>query len=425
MTTSYAYALVGLTVLLSVVFAIVTFAVLRLAAAARDARRPLTDRSEAVFVGAALQDAVGTLRAKERAMSVRAEASERLSSEIVASVTAGLLVVGLDGGVRILNPAGRRLLGRTETEPLDMPYTELLEGVPALAAAIEECLAGGRAIVRRALEVPTPASVTHLGVTVSPLTGADLTEQGAICLFSDLTEVVALEQQLRLKEALARLGELTAGIAHEFRNGLATIHGYARLMDPLKLPQGYQPYLEGIRQETEALGQIVTNFLNFARETSLSLASLSLRAVIDRASDDLRGEVEQAGGRLEVRGEFGAIDGDEVLLRQAVSNVLRNAVEACRDAHVTPQIVVDGQVDRAARAQRVVVSDNGPGIDPAAASRLFQPFFTTKATGTGLGLALVQKIVVLHNGRVVAVDRTRHPGGGCFELQFPLSGTSA
>jgi len=425
MSTSYAYALVGLTVLLSVVFAIVTFAVLRLAAAARDARRSLTDRSEAVFVGAALQDAVGTLRAKERAMSARAEASERLNSEIVASVTAGLLVVGLDGGVRILNPAGRRLLGRSEAEPLEMPYTELLVGVPPLVAAIEECLAGGRAIVRRALEVPTPVAVTHLGVTVSPLTGADLTQQGAICLFSDLTEVVALEQQLRLKEALARLGELTAGIAHEFRNGLATIHGYARLMDPLELPSAYRPYLEGIRQETDALGQVVTNFLNFARETSLSLAPLSLRAVIDRASDDLRGDVDQAGGLLEVRGQFDSIDGDEVLLRQAVSNVLRNAVEACRDAHVPPRILVDGHVDRVARVQRVVVSDNGPGIDPAVTPRLFQPFFTTKASGTGLGLALVQKIVVLHNGRVVAVDRARHPGGGCVELQFPLSGAPA
>ena len=106
---------------------------------------------------------------------------------------------------------------------------------------------------------------------------------GVICLFSDLTTVIALEEQLRLKETLARLGELTAGIAHEFRNGLATIHGYGKLIDPAALPPQYRPYIEGIRQETDALGQVVTNFLNFARPTQLSVATCDLATVVQRA----------------------------------------------------------------------------------------------------------------------------------------------
>lgn len=416
----YAYAFAGLTILLSVFAAILAFALLRFAAAARDARHALRDRSEATFVGAAMQDAVGRLRAQERAMTARAEASERLSSEIVASVTAGLLVVGNDGAVRILNPAGRRLLGRSDVDPAGVPYGELLSAAVPLAGAIAECLSTGRPIVRRALELPPPSPTTHVGVTVSPLTDAGGAHHGAICLFTDLTAVVALEEQLRLKEALARLGELTAGIAHEFRNGLATIHGYGRLIDPAKLPETYRPYIEGIRQETDALGQVVTNFLNFARKTSVSLAPLPLRPVLERAAEDVRADVLAAGGRIEIRGEFGEIDGDDVLLRQAVSNVLRNAVEACRDAGIVPLIAIDGHIDAAARLQRVAITDNGPGVDPAVAPRLFQPFFTTRASGTGLGLALVQKIMVLHNGRATALDRTRH-AGGCFDLQFPLS----
>src|SRR5690606_4679195 len=106
---------------------------------------------------------------------------------------------------------------------------------------------------------------SHLGVTVSPIRDKVGVGHGAICLFTDLSDVVELEEQLRLKDSLARLGELTAGIAHEFRNGLATIHGYARLMDPAQLPDEYRPYVTGIREETEALGEIVTNFLNFAK----------------------------------------------------------------------------------------------------------------------------------------------------------------
>ena len=102
-------------------------------------------------------------------------------------------------------------------------------------------------------------------MTVSPLFDERGELHGAICLFSDLTAVKDLEQQLRLKDSLATVGELTAGIAHEFRNGLATIHGYSKLFDLNALPPPYRPYVEGIRAEAESLGQVVTNFLNFAR----------------------------------------------------------------------------------------------------------------------------------------------------------------
>ena len=127
---------------------------------------------------------------------------------------------------------------------------------------------------------------------------------GVICLFSDLTAVVELEEQLRLKETLARLGELTAGLAHEFRNGLATIHGYSRLIDVEALPPKYRPYVEGIRQEAEALGKVVTNFLSFARPENVVLSPVDLGVIARRAADDLRNELP-AGTSLTVDGTFG------------------------------------------------------------------------------------------------------------------------
>ena len=108
-----------------------------------------------------------------------------------------------------------------------------------------------------------------------------------ICLFTDLSRVVALEEQLRLKDALARLGELTAGLAHEFRNGLSTIHGYARLLDPAALPAPQSTYAEGLRAETQALGEMVTNFLNFARPERLTLQPLALELVVRAAVADV------------------------------------------------------------------------------------------------------------------------------------------
>lgn len=414
-----AYALLGITALVGMLVAVVTWALLRFVSAARDTRHRLRDSGESPLLAIALQDAVQKLRAQERAMTERAEASEALSTQIVNSLTAGLLVVDGAGLVQIINPAGRKMLGITAAVE-GSPIAALSPAATPLATVVNECLTTGESIVRRTVEVPDANDVTHLGVTATRLgQNEGNAGGGVICLFSDLTQVIALEEQLRLKETLARLGELTAGIAHEFRNGLATIHGYGKLIDPTALPAQYKPYVEGIRQETEALGQVVTNFLNFARPTQLSLASCDLASLVQRAADDLKNEVQQLGGEIVVSGQFGRVDADDVLLRQAFSNLLRNAIEACEPSGVTPRVRVEGALDTAQNQARVSVHDNGPGLDPSAHDRIFRPFFTTKKTGTGLGLALVQKIIVTHNGRVTA---GRSPSGGaCFQVTLPLA----
>lgn len=409
--------IIGLTAIVAALIGVLMFAMLRFAAAARDSRRFLSEnKTENAFVTAALQDALSKLKAQEREMSARAEASERLSSEIVESLSSGLLVVSSGGALQILNPAGRRLLAMSEAA-LSRNYRELL---PApLASVIEECLTTGHAIVRRQLYVGAAAHVpAYLGVSVSPLSDGHGRPHGAICLFTDLTPVIEMEEQLRLKESLAQVGELTAGIAHEFRNGLATIHGYARLLDLKSLPIEYHPHVLGIRQETEALGEVVTNFLNFAKPAQLTLSLVDLRAIVERAADEISAETRANGGQVSIQGDFPTIYGDDVLLRQAFSNLLRNAVEACADASVAPHVSVEGRVDGS--NVRVAVEDNGPGIPVAARERIFQPFFTTKSRGTGLGLALVQKIVVSHNGRLhVGAGPS---GGASLQVLLPVQG---
>jgi PAS domain S-box-containing protein len=412
--SSFAYALLGLTAVLAVLVAILAFAMLRFAAAAKDARRRLRDGGERAFVSGALEEAIQRMKAQERAMTARAAASEQLSDQIVSSLTAGLLVVSNSGRIEILNPAGRQLLGLTTSELPE--HYEQIAGVRPLAAVVQESIASGLPIVRRALQIATPSGATHFGVTVSPLPG-DGGPKGAICLFSDLTEVMDLEEQLRLKDALARLGELTAGIAHEFRNGLATIHGYGRLLDPASLPASYRPYVEGIRAETELLGQVVTNFLNFARPEQIALQPVDVGALLQRAVDDA---VHELGGRgsIGIDGTFGVVQGDDVLLRQAFSNLLRNAMEACEGAGVVPAITVAGDLV-GDRHLKISVNDNGPGIDPAVAPRVFRPFFTTKGRGTGLGLAIVQKVIVSHNGRVSLGQSAA--GGASVQVVLPVA----
>ncbi len=422
MTSSYAYTLLGLTAIVAALVGVLAYAVVRFIASARDVRRQIGGSGERAFVTAALEDAVTRLKTQERAMTARAEASERLSDEIMASLSSGLLVVSLDGTVRLVNPAAAGLLDKPEAA--GVPHRELLAAATPLVDLIDRCLASGEALPRQTVRVDDAArGPLWFGVSVSPLRDGQRSLRGAICLFTDLTPVVTLEEQLRLKDSLARLGELTAGLAHEFRNGLSTIHGYARLIDPDRLPEGYRPYLAGIRDETDALGLVVTNFLSFARPTAPALVPVDLRAVAERAADDLREEFSSRKGKIELAGQFGMVKGDETLLRQALSNLLRNGLEACDEAHVPPRLRVEGEVEQARRYVHLTVCDNGPGVPVTNRDRVFTPFFTTKAKGTGLGLALVQKIIVSHDGRITIGDA---PGGGaCFHMGFPLLSADA
>ena len=160
-----ATALIGLTAIVACLVAVLTFALLRFIFAARDTRRQSrASGADTVILSAALQEAVAKLRLQERAMAARAEASERLSGEIISSLTAGALVVGLDGKVETLNPAGRRILEMRE----DAPYERSPREQPLLDV-VDACLNSGKPIVRRSVTLAEVGRGVHLGVTVSPL----------------------------------------------------------------------------------------------------------------------------------------------------------------------------------------------------------------------------------------------------------------
>src|SRR5262249_30908622 len=135
---------------------------------------------------------------------------------------------------------------------------------------------------------------------------------------------------------------------------------------------------------------------------------------------EFRSEARAMGGEVELCGEFGIVEGDEVLLRQAFSNLLRNALEACTNGGPPPQIAIHSEVDATTKTTRIGVSDNGPGVPIDLRERVFQPFFTMKRNGTGLGLALVQKIIVFHNGRIVVGSAPQ--GGADFQVTLPIHG---
>jgi PAS domain S-box-containing protein len=385
--------------------------------------RPSTD-SPTVFMSASMQAVIQKLRSQEKELEAlqrrereRAQQSERLSEEVTRNMPAGLLLVSTTGLITSANPAAEVALGVRSL--LYRRYTEVLGADSKLAALLQECLTQGQTFRRQEIEYRPPnGELRQLGVTISPILsrGGQLT--GALCLLSDLTELTALQRQMQMKESLAALGELSAGIAHEFKNSLATISGYAQMIRA-ETEGDAAENAQRILRQTRALAHVVTEFLKFARPQELANEEVALKALVERAISEVRDSLPQA--EILSEGQFESVLGDEGLLRQVVLNLVRNAAEAATERSAGAQVMVRGLVEQTGgrTIQRVVIADNGPGIPQRELPKIFAPFFTTKPNGTGLGLAIVQKIVLQHGGSIEA--RNRAEGGAEFSLCLPMS----
>jgi PAS domain S-box-containing protein len=420
---------IGAVVGVFIVGLVVLFLARRYFQNARNARKeepseaPRTQNPSA-FMAASMQGVIQKLRDQEKELErlhriekERAAHTERLSEEVTRNMPAGLLVVNSTGIISSANPAAEQVLG---IRGLGFRrYSEALGETSGLTHLVAECLTDGKIFRREQVEHVTPSGERrHLGVTISPIRRGQEKINGAICLLTDLTELAALQQQMQLKENLAALGELSAGIAHEFKNALATISGYAQMIRAEELGGEAADHADHILEQTRNITHVVTEFLKYARPLDIPNEPVTLQAVVERVISD----IAEAKPAVQVRSEgaFGNVPGDEGLLRQALLNLVRNAAEACATAAAGGQVLLQGELVPAEEggSQRIRILDNGPGIENDALSKLFRPFYTTKADGTGLGLAVVQKIIVQHGGQVEA--RNRPEGGAAFIVTLPL-----
>ncbi|HEY4906471.1 MAG TPA: histidine kinase dimerization/phospho-acceptor domain-containing protein, partial [Candidatus Acidoferrum sp.] len=231
---------------------------------------PRVDNS-AAFMTASMQGVIRKLREQEKELErlhrvekERAENTERLSEEVTRNMPAGLVMVNAQGIVASANPAAEQVLG---VRGLGYRrYSEVLGENSELTQLVGQCLAQGKIFRREQVDHKTPSGETRrLGVTISPVRSADDKISGSICLISDLTELAALQEQMELKKNLAALGELSAGIAHEFKNALATISGYAQMIRSESSDGEISDHAERILEQTRNITHVVTEFLKFAR----------------------------------------------------------------------------------------------------------------------------------------------------------------
>ncbi|MCL4457186.1 MAG: ATP-binding protein [Nitrospirae bacterium] len=229
-------------------------------------------------------------------------------------------------------------------------------------------------------------------------------------------EIQSLKEQLIVRERLAAIGEVSAGIAHEFRNPMGVIAGYAKLLSKsFEDSDSRKEIARGILKEIEEMNIVMEDLLQFSKPGLLKKTDINLTGTI---TDMLKGFGDEAACNIDFSsGDSIVIKADETLLKQALKNLIRNALDAGDPALKTVWINIERGSSSGKEGVFIFIKDNGRGIAESDINKIFMPFYTTKERGAGIGLALVQKIAMGHGGNVSV--ESREGEGSTFRLFLP------
>jgi nitrogen-specific signal transduction histidine kinase len=360
---------------------------------------------------------------------------DRFFRHLVCSMRNGVIAVHRDGTIALINDEAYRIFAiarpaKDTGRAFSDVFRDRPEVVRALSAAFELTTLPNRAELRlKDLD-------RVVGYTLSLVRDDAGSLSGAVMYFKDLTQVEQLEERERLRDRLASLGEMAAGIAHELKNPLAGIEVMAGLLRR-KVPDSpdAQSMLADIISEAKLANSIVMHMLEFVRPIRLQVERTEIREVFHQAvtlaeSNVHRGDIDVV---IEMAPDLPLVDADEHQLVQVFTNLLTNAFEALggrgrvdlkamvEAVELDPAFATDGETPTPTLI--VDVTDNGPGVQSELRDRIFDPFFTTKPEGSGLGLPIVRKIVDAHDGRI---DLTSTPGLGTrFRVTLPVTNAAS
>jgi two-component system, NtrC family, nitrogen regulation sensor histidine kinase GlnL len=379
---------------------------------AKQMGEPGAGEGEVEFLLATFERALTELSKAERGPDDDIAVIERTLS---ASLASGLLLLDREGAVLAVNAVTETLLDMTPPPP-GTPLSTALRDFPELAELLAGAVRQGGGLQRQECTVRVGDAFRTFGLTLHPLRRDDGAIRGYLVLFADLTEVRRRAEETHLSESLARLGELAGGVAHELRNSLATLRGYLTLIERRPDEGSIADFLGEIRTEADHLQRVLEDFLAFARPGTARLQEISLLPLLERAAADPA--LDGFGVRVQGDEPGVPLRGDPQLLDRAIRNLLHNAVQAEREAGGAGPVEV--RVQEQPEGVEIAIEDRGPGIRPEIRERLFHPFVTGRPGGVGLGLALAQRVVVLHGGRIRLEDRE---GGGTRAVLFlPIAG---
>jgi signal transduction histidine kinase len=340
---------------------------------------------------------------------------------VLASARSGLLAVDRAGRLQALSPAALRILELDDPGRPGVEARPLLASRPAIWALLEEGLRGVDRPGRAELEIQTASGERrNVGYTLVTVTDASGLPAGAALWFRDLTPFERADEQERLRDRLAALGQMAAGLAHEIRNPLASLEIVAGLLKRSPdLSADAMELVEDLLAELRSVSGIVNASLGFVRPEVPARRRLPPRPLLEEALRLARARVHFSGV-VDLRCEDGLrLFVDRDALRRALVDLISNAFEAMAEQpHPSGNTLTLGlRRDPLGGGAEISIADTGPGISPELRERVIYPFFTTRERGSGVGLAEVQKVVAGHSGSIELRDAPE--GGAHFVLRLP------
>ena len=377
---------------------------------------------EMSFLVGSFKDVIRQLKEKEKLLEemnqqsrARADSSEQFARDILAGLPMAILSLDRDGRFLDANPALEQWFGRKKVALANQDFRRIFAGSDELASLLERFFRDRQPVSGQTLRMePEGAAERVVNLTLAPLSAPGGEFDGAVCVMEDVTLPQQLRQRLKAQENLAALGEMSAGIAHELKNSLSTISGYAQMLLGNARPGAEQNRAKALVAEVEAMARVISDFLEYARPMPMDQRPVALDELLEKLLADFREKHPGIG----FASQFppAVIRGEEHLLKTAFQNLLLNAVQSLEGAR-EKQVELGLEI-LSKGITRVWIADSGAGMDSRTLARIFTPFFTTRPAGTGMGLAVVQKIVTLHEG-VIRVQS--EPGRGTrVEIDLPM-----
>ncbi|MCP4728239.1 MAG: PAS domain S-box protein [bacterium] len=341
-------------------------------------------------------------------------------SNILESMTLGVVVVDLDGIISIVNRASCELTGYTYEQLSGKPYEETMGRKIPVENTLVNTLRTGKEMVNKEKEIITKNGIAlPVEYNTSLVVNKNGVILGALEIFSDLREIKNLQEEVQQARTLAALGEMAGNVAHELRNPLGGIGGYAALLErDLDVEDPRRKLVQKIIEGVAGLNRVASNLLVYTRPIRPNKRPVDIMMVIEDVLMLTRVELEQDESKIKIRKylrikEF-ELNFDPELFHQVFLNLIKNAVQAMNDEGTLSIGVKNLKKEE---KFEIYVKDTGTGIPEEDRGKLFLPFFTTKTDGTGLGLSIAKKIMDAHLGDIIVESEIG--SGTIFRIRFP------
>lgn len=340
------------------------------------------------------------------------------TDHVLASMTNGLMTIDLEKKIVAVNEMAERIIGRGREGIAGFPIEQVLGEQHPLCKILMETLIQGKGISHIEVELKTDGESLWLIAGTSLLIGGDGKAAGALAIFQDITEIKALEEKLRQADRLAALGTLSAGLAHEIKNPLSAIKTFVQLL-PQKIgnPSFMEKFNITVPREIDRINLLVEDLLELTRKRVRPMVDLKVDSLIVQVID-LHGE-ELKRRQITFQDHLNKttlpVHGDVEILYRAFSNLIINAIQAMPNGGT---LSISSKLDSSSSSLEITIRDTGIGMDETTAKNIFNPFFTTKDKGVGLGLALTRKIIEDHRGTIEVVSEKGM--GTTFTIHLPV-----